>query len=340
MELTIQLAIIMIGNQALTSIIEIVVPFVTKLINKLELKTEKTTEDIRSHNQWTDDYKLLDLEPHGLFNEYLEMVLQYGFVTIFVTAFPLAPLFALINNVFEMRLDAKKMIKYFRRPVPKRVKDIGVWYSIMNMLCRISIVSNGFIIAFSSQFIPKLVYNMKINKELVDVGFLNYTLASFDIRDFQAGHGPEENPWNVTMCHFADYRNSHDVEPKYKRPIDYWHIMTARLAFLVVYQNLVGVLFTAIQYIIPDVPNKLNERIQREAYQINESIIKKEKDIRDQADQRDRRVLESQRSIDSTAKLAYIDEVEEGELRYEDQNGDVLHRRQRPNSEPLSTSHL
>lgn len=73
MELTIQLAIIMIGNQALTSIIEIVVPFVTKLINKLELKTEKTTEDIRSHNQWTDDYKLLDLEPHGLFNEYLEM---------------------------------------------------------------------------------------------------------------------------------------------------------------------------------------------------------------------------------------------------------------------------
>ena len=35
-------------------------------------------------------------------------VIQYGFITIFVSAFPLAPLFALFNNVFELRLDAKK----------------------------------------------------------------------------------------------------------------------------------------------------------------------------------------------------------------------------------------
>ena len=27
-------------------------------------------------------------------------VIQYGFVTIFVAAFPLAPFFALINNIF------------------------------------------------------------------------------------------------------------------------------------------------------------------------------------------------------------------------------------------------
>jgi len=35
-------------------------------------------------------------------------VIQYGFVTLFVSAFPLAPLLALINNVFEIRLDAYK----------------------------------------------------------------------------------------------------------------------------------------------------------------------------------------------------------------------------------------
>ena len=37
-----------------------------------------------------------------LFDEYLEMVIQYGFITLFVAAFPLAPLFALINNVMEV----------------------------------------------------------------------------------------------------------------------------------------------------------------------------------------------------------------------------------------------
>jgi hypothetical protein len=38
------------------------------------------------------------------------LVLQYGFVTLFVAAFPLAPLFALLNNIGEIRLDAYKML--------------------------------------------------------------------------------------------------------------------------------------------------------------------------------------------------------------------------------------
>ena len=38
----------------------------------------------------------------ALFDEYLEMVIQYGFVTIFVSAFPLAPFFALFNNIIEV----------------------------------------------------------------------------------------------------------------------------------------------------------------------------------------------------------------------------------------------
>ena len=37
-----------------------------------------------------------------LFEEYLEMMIQYGFVTLFVSAFPLAPLLALLNNIWEV----------------------------------------------------------------------------------------------------------------------------------------------------------------------------------------------------------------------------------------------
>jgi anoctamin-1 len=70
------------------------------------------------------------------------LVLQYGFVTIFVAAFPLAPLFALLNNIMEMRLDAKKFVEFYRRPVPKRVKNIGVWFRILDILGHLSVVSN------------------------------------------------------------------------------------------------------------------------------------------------------------------------------------------------------
>lgn len=64
----------------------------------------------------------------GTFDEYCEMgtilfllvltltVIQYGYVTLFAAAFPLAPLLALINNVVEIRTDAFKFLNGTNRP--------------------------------------------------------------------------------------------------------------------------------------------------------------------------------------------------------------------------------
>ncbi|PSN51330.1 hypothetical protein C0J52_15729 [Blattella germanica] len=68
---------------------------------------------------------------------------QYGFVTIFVAAFPLAPFFALLNNILEMRLDAKKLLTFYRRPVTQRVRDIGVWYRILDSIGKLSVITNN-----------------------------------------------------------------------------------------------------------------------------------------------------------------------------------------------------
>ena len=69
-------------------------------------------------------------------------VIQFGFVTIFVASFPLAPLFAIINNVLEMRLDARKLLVFYRRPVGQRVRDIGIWYRILNTIGKLAVLSN------------------------------------------------------------------------------------------------------------------------------------------------------------------------------------------------------
>lgn len=58
------------------------------------------------------------------------IVIQFSFTTIFVAAFPLAPLLALLNNIFEIRLDAIKMLQMERRLVPKKTNDIGKMYLI------------------------------------------------------------------------------------------------------------------------------------------------------------------------------------------------------------------
>ena len=53
-------------------------------------------------------------------------VLQYGFLTIFVAAFPLGPLCCLLNNIIEIRSDAMKFIIDMKRPVAERLPDIGM----------------------------------------------------------------------------------------------------------------------------------------------------------------------------------------------------------------------
>lgn len=69
-------------------------------------------------------------------------VLQFGFITIFVAAFPLAPLFALLNNWVEIRLDAQKFVCETRRPVAERAQNIGVWFQILDALAQIAVISN------------------------------------------------------------------------------------------------------------------------------------------------------------------------------------------------------
>ena len=70
------------------------------------------------------------------------LVIQYGFVTIFVAAFPLAPLLALLNNVFEIRLDAYKYTTQMRRPIAQQVQDIGIWFSILEGMTYLAVISN------------------------------------------------------------------------------------------------------------------------------------------------------------------------------------------------------
>lgn len=188
MELCIQLSIIMIGKQAMNTILEMLFPLFYKWLNTLKVHVGMRTTDghkktsARKYLQWIKDYKLVEWGPRSLFPEYLEMgndikfviifvsgtwyrtfehnfipVLQYGFVTIFVAAFPLAPFFALLNNVFEMRLDAKKLLIMYRRPVGQRVIDIGIWYRILDSISKLSVITNVSLVSYKHYILYAII---------------------------------------------------------------------------------------------------------------------------------------------------------------------------------------
>ena len=57
-------------------------------------------------------------------SEYLGLSIQFGFVILFSSAFPLAPLFAIILNFLKIRTNAKQLTKYSKRTTPKEIFSI------------------------------------------------------------------------------------------------------------------------------------------------------------------------------------------------------------------------
>jgi anoctamin-10 len=73
----------------------------------------------------------------GLFDDFLELAVQFGLVTMFAGAYPLVAAYALVNNLVEIRSDALKLLVTMRRPVPKAAASIGAWLTIFQV-CIIS----------------------------------------------------------------------------------------------------------------------------------------------------------------------------------------------------------
>ena len=68
----------------------------------------------------------------GTFEDYLEMFIQFGYVTLFSSAYPLAGLCALLNNLIEVRSDAFKLCFIHQRPFTERVQVRRTWRRIIS----------------------------------------------------------------------------------------------------------------------------------------------------------------------------------------------------------------
>ncbi|OPJ80652.1 anoctamin-2 [Patagioenas fasciata monilis] len=251
-----------------------------KFFRKLkDERTEPKEMDIsqsKDPQQWELDYIL---EPFtGLTPEYMEMIIQFGFVTLFVASFPLAPLFALLNNIIEVRLDAKKFVTELRRPDTVREKDIGIWYNILSGIGKLSVIINAFVIAVTSDFIPRLMYQYAYSQNGTMHGFINHTLSYFNVSHLKAGTQPENSLFtrDILFCRFKDYREPPWSPNQYEFSKQYWAVLSARLAFVILFQNLVMFLSVLVDWMIPDIPKDISEQIKKEKSVLVDFFLKEE----------------------------------------------------------------
>ncbi|XP_040894860.1 anoctamin-1-like isoform X3 [Toxotes jaculatrix] len=254
MELCIQLSITMLGKQLIqNNLFEIGIPKLKKLIRYIRSKQGAFQEEERQKKlrRYEIDHFL---EPFaGLTPEYMEMIIQFGFVTLFVASFPLAPLFALLNNIIEIRLDAKKFVTELRRPVAARAKDID--------------------------FIPRMVYQYMYSPDGSMHGFVNHTLSYFNVSDFQPGKeamDPLHLGYPVEICRYKDYREPPWSSTPYEISKEFWAVLAVRLAFVIVFQNVVMLMSDVVDWLIPDIPKDISLQIHKEKILLVDLFMKEE----------------------------------------------------------------
>ncbi|XP_042081283.1 anoctamin-1 isoform X2 [Haplochromis burtoni] len=280
MELCIQLSITMLGKQLIqNNLFEIGIPKLKKLIRYIRSKQGAFQEEERQKKLTryeTDHF----LEPFGgLTPEYMEMIIQFGFVTLFVASFPLAPLFALLNNIIEIRLDAKKFVTELRRPVAARAKDIGIWYNILRGVAKVAVIINAFVISFTSDFIPRMVYQYMYSPDGSMHGFVNHTLSYFNVSHFQDGKEPMDPShfgYPVVICRYKDYREPPWSNTPYELSKEFWAVLAVRLAFVIVFQNVVMLMNDIVDWLIPDIPKDISLQIHKEKILLVELFMKEE----------------------------------------------------------------
>lgn len=161
-QLRTELASIMITGQLINLCMEVMTPLwanrqagsLSKARDELSKKRRrKRTVELGKKTDTTilfdeAERQMLATEWEDNVDEYLEMVIQFGFVTMFVCVFPLAPLFALANNILEIRVDACKLCYFCQKPECYRASGIGVWLPLMQIMSVSAVIVNCLLLFF------------------------------------------------------------------------------------------------------------------------------------------------------------------------------------------------
>ncbi|CAN9507320.1 unnamed protein product [Ophioblennius macclurei] len=287
-DLFIQMAVIMLLKQTLNNIFEFTVPWLKSCLNKSTAKKlqrkcgycyRKTCRDengliepcdICKLRDWLRNYHLAKSDAFSLFNEFLEMVVQFSFTTIFVAAFPLAPLLALINNIFEIRLDAIKMVRLERRLIPRKTNDIGIWTKVLEAIGVLAVIANGLVIGVTSDFVPRLVYQYRYGpcangttQNHCMQGYIKDTLSTAFMSHPAVQKDFDQMKEHIECC-YRDYRSDED----YSLTPQFWLVLAVRFAFIILFEHVVVVCKFIAAWFVPNNPigvknDRLHDKLSR-----------------------------------------------------------------------------
>jgi anoctamin-10 len=99
----------------------------------------------------------IEKEEYETFDDYLEMIVTFGYITLFAAAFPLASTIAVVFIYFESRSDIFKLEKIMKRPEVIKTNSIGSWVHVLELMAFLSVFTNIVLFAYASDQIDYLI---------------------------------------------------------------------------------------------------------------------------------------------------------------------------------------
>eukprot|EP01012_Entosiphon_sulcatum_P064261 TRINITY_DN93043_c0_g1_i1.p1 TRINITY_DN93043_c0_g1~~TRINITY_DN93043_c0_g1_i1.p1 ORF type:complete len:746 (-),score=137.61 TRINITY_DN93043_c0_g1_i1:101-2338(-) len=154
-QLSSQMLIILAIKPMIQNLVEILMPY-------LKTKYRRWNDARGQENRiLTKTQQQASREPYETpMSDYLEIAIQFGYMSMFACVFPWGPAISMLYNVLEIRIDARKLVIDCQRPKADVVQSIGAWGAVFKVLTVCAAASNAYIICFLSHTFQNPPYNM------------------------------------------------------------------------------------------------------------------------------------------------------------------------------------
>ncbi|XP_040209002.1 anoctamin-10 [Rana temporaria] len=147
------LVCLLLVSQFFNQIFETFLPYwMQKRTNRQLAEKAKSLNSASKYTLLEQIYLEKDMYTYlGTFDDYLELFLLYGYVSLFSCVFPAAAILVVLNNVSEVYTDALKICRVFKRPFSDPSSSIGVWMLAFETMGIIAVVTNCALLGMSPQ---------------------------------------------------------------------------------------------------------------------------------------------------------------------------------------------
>jgi hypothetical protein len=143
-----------LAKLAVKTLLPLLLGNIGKSLSKRAAGEKEITKDMRRGDLLAEEIGSTEFET---FLDFAEIGAQFSKLCFFSIVFPMAPLFALLTNIVEIRLDTFKMCYHSSRIIPRKNGGVDAWVSAFSVVTKVAVWVNVLIVMIPFKLYTKIL---------------------------------------------------------------------------------------------------------------------------------------------------------------------------------------